>query len=271
MPELPEVATTINGIRPFLQGAVIADLVIRERRLRWPIRADLKRQIQGCKVLDIRRRAKYIVVVLDRGGLLIHLGMTGSFRIATDQTIPERHDHFDFITDAGDVIRYRDPRRFGSLLYCEENPFQHGLLSKLGPEPLEADFTGTHLYQMSRARKIAVKAFIMDQSVVVGVGNIYASESLFMSGIHPIRKCSRISMSRYHKLANAIQYILTKSIDMGGTTIQNFADTDGRPGYFEQQLQVYGRVGEPCDYCGRIISSQVIAQRSSFYCNQCQT
>jgi len=271
MPELPEVTTTINGIRPYFQGAVIADLVIREKRLRWPIRADLKQRIQGCKVIDTQRRAKYIVVILDRGGLLIHLGMTGSFRITNSQTTPEKHDHFDFITDAGVVIRYRDPRRFGSLIFCEEDPYQHERLSKLGLEPLEADFTGKYLYHMSRARKMAVKAFIMDQSVVVGVGNIYASESLFLAGIHPRRKCSRISISRYQKLANAIKKILTNSIDMGGTTIQNFAGTDGRPGYFEQQLLVYGRVGKPCDYCGRLISSQVIAQRSSFYCNQCQT
>ncbi|MCY4149977.1 MAG: bifunctional DNA-formamidopyrimidine glycosylase/DNA-(apurinic or apyrimidinic site) lyase [Gammaproteobacteria bacterium] len=271
MPELPEVTTTINGIRPYFQGAVIAGMAIRERRLRWPIRADLEQRLQGRKVIDIQRRAKYIVVILDRGGLLMHLGMTGSFRVVTSQSRPEKHDHFDFITDAGAVIRYRDPRRFGSLIYCEEDPYRHERLSKFGVEPLELDFTGAYLHRMSRTRKLAVKAFIMDQSVVVGVGNIYASESLFMAGIHPRRKCSRISISRYNKLAGEIQSVLTKSINMGGTTIQDFVGTDGRPGYFEQQLLVYGRCGEPCRHCGRTITTRVIAQRSSFFCPQCQT
>ncbi|MCY4313222.1 MAG: bifunctional DNA-formamidopyrimidine glycosylase/DNA-(apurinic or apyrimidinic site) lyase, partial [Gammaproteobacteria bacterium] len=243
------------------QGAVIAGMAIRERRLRWPIRADLEQRLQGRKVIDIQRRAKYIVVILDRGGLLMHLGMTGSFRVVTSQSRPEKHDHFDFITDAGAVIRYRDPRRFGSLIYCEEDPYRHERLSKFGVEPLELDFTGAYLYRMSRTRKLAVKAFIMDQAVgVVGVGNIYASESLFMAGIHPRRKCSRISISRYNKLAGEIQSVLTKSINMGGTTIQDFVGTDGRPGYFEQQLLVYGHCGEPCRQCCRALMARVSGQ-----------
>jgi len=271
MPELPEVTTTINGIRPYLQGAVIVGATIREHRLRWTIRADLEQRLQGRKVVDIQRRAKYIVVILDRGGLLIHLGMTGSFRVTTSQSMPEKHDHFDFTTDAGFVIRYRDPRRFGSMIYCEGDPNQHELLSRLGMEPLEKGFTGSCLYQMGRTRKRAVKAYIMDQSVVVGVGNIYASESLFKAGIHPGRKCSRIALSRYNRLVLEIRDILRNSIDMGGTTIQDFMGTDGRPGYFEQQLLVYGRAGEPCVNCGHAILSRIIAQRSSFFCPQCQT
>ena len=271
MPELPEVATTINGIRPCLQGAVIVGATVRERRLRWPIIADLKQRVEGQTVMDITRRAKYILIRLERGGLLIHLGMTGSMRVTTEDVKPEKHDHFDLLTDTGAVIRYRDPRRFGCMIYCEGDPRNHALLHKLGKEPLEQGFTGAYLYQLSRNRGIAVKAFIMDQSVVVGVGNIYASESLFAAGIRPTRKCSRISMLRYQKLVQEIRNILKDSIDKGGTTIQDFTGTDGRPGYFEQELMVYGHAGDPCQRCGRPIISRVVAQRSSFYCSRCQT
>lgn len=271
MPELPEVATAISGIRPFLKGAVIAGAVVRERRLRWPVVVDLERRVCGRKVLDVQRRAKYIMVIFDRGGLLVHLGMTGSFRVVAQGSPPDKHDHIDLLTDSGAVIRYRDPRRFGCLIYCDGDPRRHERLSRLGVEPLEENFDGTYLYRLSRARSLAVKAFIMDQSVVVGVGNIYASESLFAAGIHPYRKCSRIAKHRYNRLAQAIRDILMASIAKGGTTIQDFIGSDGRPGYFEQELLVYGRAGYPCCTCGQAIVNRNIAQRSSFFCPQCQS
>lgn len=271
MPELPEVTTTISGIRPYLEGAVIVRAEIRERRLRWPIVSDLEQRVAGRKVVDISRRGKYIVVHLDRGGLLVHLGMSGSFRIVDPQTKPERHDHFDLLTDAGPVVRYRDPRRFGCLIHCEGDPGSHERLSRLGMEPLEDGFTGMRLYRLGRIRNVPVKAYIMNSSVVVGVGNIYASESLFAAGISPVRRCSRISIARYDRLALSIRRILADSIAKGGTTLQDFVRADGRPGYFEQELSVYGRAGKPCMTCSHPIKSRVIAQRSTFYCPRCQT
>lgn len=271
MPELPEVETTMNGIRPFLQGQKIHKLVVRERRLRWPIDSNLESIVSGSQVHKLERRSKYILIHLDRGCLISHLGMSGSFRVIESASPPEKHDHFDFINQSGEIIRYRDPRRFGSLLYTDNDPHVHPRLLSLGVEPLSDDFTAQLLYQHSKKRQIPVKTLIMDGKVVVGVGNIYASEALFAAGIHPLRKSARISLPRFELLHKAIVQILTRAIAQGGTTLQDFVGADGAPGYFEQSLAVYGREHQPCQVCGSVIKKAVVAQRSTFYCTQCQT
>ena len=273
MPELPEVETTLNGLRPHLLRAKIARLVVRERRLRWPIQAGLENKVRGRTVTAMRRRGKYMVIDLDRGGLLIHLGMSGSFRVLTktaaDESI-QSHDHYDLITDRGRIIRYRDPRRFGCLLWSADDPMTHQRIRDLGIEPLQSSFTGAHLYRVVRGRTVAVKNLVMDGRVVVGVGNIYASEALFDAGIHPLRGCHRISEERYQRLVESIQKILNAAIQRGGSTIRDFAGIDGQPGYFEQELMVYGREGESCGRCKAHIRNITIGQRSTFYCPGCQ-
>lgn len=276
MPELPEVETTLRGIRGALLGARIERLVVRERRLRWRIPPGLERKARGQTVANLRRRGKYIVLELQRGGLLVHLGMSGSFRVLDGGdgdggvAAPGPHDHYDLITAAGRVVRYRDPRRFGCLLWCAGAPLNHPLLCALGVEPLGAEFTGDHLRRAAAGRRVAVKNFLMDGRVVVGVGNIYACEALFAAAIHPRRAAGRISAARYRHLAESVRAILADAIARGGSTIRDFSAADGSPGYFEQQLQVYGRENAPCPRCTRPIRRVVIAQRSSFYCPGCQ-
>ena len=274
MPELPEVETTLNGLRPALLGAKIARLVVRERRLRWPIEARLENKIRGRTVTAMRRRGKYIIIALDRGGLLMHLGMSGSFRVLARSAAAEVHDHYDLVTDRGRIIRYRDPRRFGCLLWAAGDPMAHERIRALGVEPLESRFTGKHLRAAARGRTLAVKSLLMNGQIVVGVGNIYASEALFDAGIHPLRGCHRISEARYQRLVESVQKILGAAILRGGSTIRDFAGADGQPGYFEQELMVYGREGEPCRRCGqenaRPIRNITIGQRSTFYCPGCQ-
>ncbi len=271
MPELPEVETTLNGIRPFLQGMKIARLEIRQRNLRWPIAENLEEKTCGRHVRLLQRRGKYILIRLDRGALIIHLGMSGSIRVLLHNELPGKHDHFDIINQYGQIIRYRDPRRFGCLLHTSGDPLQHPGLTNLGVEPLSNDFTGHGLYRLSRKRTAPVKSFIMDARVVVGVGNIYASEALFLSGISPLRQCGKISLKRYVTLAQGIRAILIQALGQGGTTLQDFVGADGSRGYFAQSLSVYGRAGEKCLICSSIIRRRVIAQRSAFYCPRCQT
>jgi formamidopyrimidine-DNA glycosylase len=270
MPELPEVETTVKGIRPYLQDHDIQKLVVRERRLRWPIPAGLENRVKGKRVVNLYRRGKYIVVEFQTGGMIIHLGMSGSMRVLLESEHPGKHDHFDIVNHKGGVIRYRDPRRFGCLLFSEDVVANHPRLEGLGVEPLSEEFTGEFLYQQSRSRNVCVKTFIMNAATVVGVGNIYASEALFLSGIHPSRKCSRISFSRYSRLVVTIQDVLEKAIAKGGTTLQDFVGADGSPGYFDQKLRVYGREGNPCCHCSGVIRKIVIGQRSTFYCPACQ-
>jgi len=270
MPELPEVETTLNGIAPYLRGQTIATLKVRQRRLRWPVPRGLENNVAGQSVQYLRRRGKYILVGLERGGLLIHLGMSGSLRVLPEFTPPGPHDHFDIITGVGRVIRYRDPRRFGCLLWHPKDINQHPRLGHLGIEPLESGFSGEILYQAARKRRVAVKNLIMNGQIVVGVGNIYASESLFDAGIHPHRGCHRIAASRYQALALSIRKILQQAIRQGGTTLRDFVRVDGEPGYFEQELMVYGRQGEPCSRCGGEIRKTVTAQRATYYCPVCQ-
>lgn len=269
MPELPEVETTLRGIQDALRGQTIERLVVREARLRWLIEEGLAQRVAGSEIIALQRRAKYILMHLAQGSLIWHLGMSGSMRLLDSPGEPCKHDHVDLVLGNGTMLRYNDPRRFGCLLWAREG-LGHPLLRDLGPEPLDDRFNGEFLYQESRARRVAVKTFIMDQKVVVGVGNIYASEALFKAGIHPARSAQRISRARYSRLAEQIKQVLSNAIEQGGTTLRDFFAADGRPGYFRQQLEVYDRQGEPCPQCGRPVSRKIIGQRASFYCGFCQ-
>lgn len=273
MPELPEVETTLRGIAPALTGRTIAEVVVRNPALRWPVPASVQ-QARGRRVVECRRRAKYLLIELDGaeapGGLLMHLGMSGSLRICDPGDAPRKHDHFDVSLDSGACLRFNDPRRFGALLWWEPPAENHELLCGLGPEPLSDDFSGEALWTRSRGRRLAVKNFIMDGRVVVGVGNIYASEALFMAGIHPARPAGRIARARYEALVLAIRDVLNRAIRHGGTTLRDYLNSDSRPGYFAQELLVYEREGQPCFNCRTPIRRRVIGQRSSYYCHRCQ-
>lgn len=270
MPELPEVETVRRGIAPYLVGKAIDRMVIRQRRLRWPISRLLPGAVANQRVHTIDRRAKYLLIELDEGHLIWHLGMSGSFRILQDPSMPETHDHVDICLKKGATLRFRDPRRFGSLHWTRADPLRHRLLKDLGPEPLGEEFSGGWLYARSRGRSSAVKNFLMDSKIVVGLGNIYASEALFEAGISPVRAAGRVGLNRYRRLAEAAKSVLNQAIKSGGTTLRDFTKAEGEPGYFAQELQVYGRAGEACPRCGEPVRSRVIGQRSSFYCQQCQ-
>ena len=269
MPELPEVETTRLGIAPHLLGRRISRLVIRQPTLRWPIPQSLIDVLPGQRIDSIARRAKYLLVNAEGGSALIHLGMSGSLRVLDAGVAVDKHDHYDWLLDSGRILRYTDPRRFGSLLW-QPTGTTHELLASLGPEPLDEVFDGDHLWRLSRGRSASVKTFIMDQAIVVGVGNIYAAEALFAAGIHPRRKAGSVSRQRYDLLAVAIKRILAHAIQRGGTTLRDFISPDGAPGYFEQELYVYGRVGEHCRNCAATIRSITLGQRSTFYCPRCQ-
>jgi len=270
VPELPEVETILHGIAPHLCGARIERLLVRDHRLRYPILEDTQTRVGGQRILSVRRRAKYLVLQLERGAVLIHLGMSGSLRVLPSDMPASAHDHLDLRLEGGTCLRMRDPRRFGAFLWTPDPAEDHPLLAHLGPEPLDPGFHGGHLYQCARTRRCAVKCFIMDAGVVVGVGNIYANESLFLAGIHPARPCNRIGPGRYGRLAAAVKQVLADAIDQGGTSLRDFVREDGNPGYFALSLQAYGRAGEACPRCGTPIRRRRIGQRSSFYCPRCQ-
>ena len=270
MPELPEVETTRRGIAPHIEGKKVSGVAVRQPQLRWPIPADLQPTLSGRKIKSVDRRAKYLLIHFSHGTLIIHLGMSGSLRIVPRGEEPAKHDHFDLIL-AKSCLRLRDPRRFGAVLWTPDDPLEHKLLSHLGPEPLSPAFNGKQLYQLAQKRKAPVKTFIMDGKVVVGAGNIYANEALFMSRIHPRRPCNQVSLDEYKSLASHIKKVLRAAIKQGGTTLQDFQQSDGNPGYFAQKLQVYGKDGEPCPSCGRTIQKERIGQRSAFFCNHCQS
>ncbi len=270
MPELPEVETTRRGIEPHLKGHRVNRVIVRESRLRWPVPAELPELLKGRRILAVGRRGKYLLIRFSHGHLLLHLGMSGSLRVLDTATPPQKHDHLDLCLSGGLCLRLRDPRRFGAALWTDEPPEAHPLLASLGPEPLSEAFDGNYLSQQGRTRRSAVKGLVMDSHVVVGVGNIYASESLFRAGIHPSRPANRISAERYQALARAIREVLAEAIAQGGTTLRDFQREDGRPGYFAQELRVYGRSGEACPQCGEPIRSRLIGQRSSFFCPRCQ-
>ncbi len=270
MPELPEVETTRRGIAPHLRQRHVVEVRLRERRLRWPVVSTLGRRLAGRRILDVARRGKYLLIGFDTGTLLVHLGMSGSLRIVAADTPAGKHDHVDLVLDNGKALRFCDPRRFGALLWTIGDPLRHALLRDLGPEPLGDDFDGDYLFRRSRGRSASVKAFIMDSRTLTGVGNIYANEALFIAGIHPARAAGRIAAPRYEKLCAAIKTVLSLSIELGGTTLRDFVDSEGNPGYFQQSLRVYGRSGEPCPVCGAPIREKRLGQRSSFYCAVCQ-
>ncbi len=269
MPELPEVETTRRGLAPHVEGRTVAGVVLRRPDLRWPIPPEIARELPGQRIAAVRRRAKYLLLDTAAGSALLHLGMSGSLRVLPADAPVRAHDHVDLALDSGRVLRFNDPRRFGCLLW--QPPGQtHALLAGLGPEPLSEAFDGDYLFALSRGRKAPVKAFLMDQRVVVGVGNIYAAEALFAAGVSPLRPAGRVSRERYRQLAEAIKRILRYAIGRGGTTLRDFLDPDGAPGYFEQELAAYGRGGEPCPRCGRPLKQAAIGQRTTVWCGHCQ-
>jgi len=274
MPELPEVETVVRGLRPKLEGRVLAEVEQRCESLRFPLPAGFARRLRGRRVLRIDRRAKYILARLDGGEVLLcHLGMSGRMVVTKAPDRPlDKHDHVVFTTEAGDQVRFNDARRFGVMdLVDEGRLWQHRLLRDLGPEPLGNEFHGNYLWQKSRGRKVSIKQFIMNAHIVVGVGNIYASESLFIAGINPRRAAGRIALHRYDVLADAIKEVLSRAITAGGTTLRDFYGGDGEVGYFQQQLEAYGREDEPCRRCNTPITAITQGQRSTYYCKNCQT
>ena len=269
MPELPEVETTRRGVEPHCLGRAVERVNVRDSRLRWPVPDSLASVLPGLLITAVERRGKYLLFRTVEGCLLVHLGMSGSLRVVAPGAPPGRHDHIDLLLEGGVCLRYHDPRRFGCFLWQGREEV-HPLLINLGPEPLSSEFDGRLLYHRSRGRKGPVKNFIMDGKVVVGVGNIYANEALFQSGIHPGRAAGRISLARYQRLGTCIKRVLTSAIEQGGTTLRDFVGGDGKPGYFAQQLFVYGRTGQPCKVCGTALRELRLGQRSSVYCVTCQ-
>ncbi|MCX7193441.1 MAG: bifunctional DNA-formamidopyrimidine glycosylase/DNA-(apurinic or apyrimidinic site) lyase [Proteobacteria bacterium] len=289
MPELPEVETTRRGLAPYLEGATVTAVVTRCPRLRWPIPENLPELLSGQSVISLKRRAKYLLLEFGTGTLILHLGMSGSLRILAcniPPAVPARgmsgvspplccdppakHDHFDLLLDNGRLMRLRDPRRFGAVLWHQGETGIHPLLTRLGPEPLEAGFDAGYFYQITRSRNVPIKQFIMDNHVVVGVGNIYASEALFRSGISPLLKAGKLTQPRCARLVEAIRETLSEAILAGGSTLRDFVNVSGNPGYFQQQHWVYGRAGEPCRTCSASVTQIRQGQRSSFYCELCQ-
>lgn len=275
MPELPEVETTRCGIAPHIEGKAITKLEVRQPQLRWPIPDELAKLAKGQTILAVRRRAKYLLLDIGKskvkGTIIIHLGMSGSLRVIKGAPAePTKHEHFDLVFAKDLRLRFTDPRRFGACLWQDAKSDDNKWLDHLGPEPLSDEFNGDYLFNKSRKRTSAIKTFIMDQKVVVGVGNIYASESLFLSGINPKKAAGKISKQTYQKLAEQIKQVLANAIAQGGTTLKDFVGGDGKPGYFAQQLHVYGRTGEPCLTCKTPIKQLTQGQRSTFYCSNCQ-
>ena len=271
MPELPEVETTCRGIAPHITGQRITRVVVRERRLRLPIPRHFAARVAGQEIGGVERRGKYLLVRCSGGTLIIHLGMSGNLRLVAAAKPAEKHDHVDLCLNNGLALRLRDPRRFGLMVWTEEDPLLHPLLSGLGPEPLTAAFSGAYLVKRAHGRTVTVKQFIMDAKVVAGVGNIYANEALFMAGVHPRRAAGKVTAAEYALIARAIKRVLRRAIAAGGTTLRDYVNGEGRPGYFSQQLSVYGRAGQPCRHCARMIETVSMGQRSTYFCPHCQT
>ena len=278
MPELPEVETTRRGIAPHTIGRKVVSVEIRQPKLRWPIDPELPTILCQQTLMDITRRAKYLLLHFAHSTLIVHLGMSGSLRVLPANTPAQKHDHVDILFgplggdhDHGQLLRLTDPRRFGALVWTDQPVAEHKLIRQLGPEPLSDGFNGSQLYQRSRHRRQPVKSFIMDNHTVVGVGNIYANEALFIAGIRPHRACGTLSRQRYQRLAQAIKQVLLRAIDVGGTTLRDFVGGDGKPGYFAIELAMYGRGGTPCRSCGTTIRELRLNNRSTCYCPCCQT
>jgi len=270
MPELPEVEVTRQGISPHLLDQEVTKLIVRNGSLRWPV-PDIAQQIVGQTIRSIRRRAKYLLIDTDAGTTIVHLGMSGSLRILSKSTPVEKHDHVDLEMANGKVLRFNDPRRFGAWLWCELPEAAHPLLAKLGPEPLLPTFNVDYFQQALKGKKKAIKLCLMDNHIVVGVGNIYANEALFAAGIHPQTEAGRVDIARLTILVTEVKQILTNAIKQGGTTLKDFTNAEGKPGYFAQKLHVYGRGGETCNQCGNLLSEIKLGQRATVFCGLCQT
>lgn len=271
MPELPEVETVRRGIQPYVLGQTVTEVIIRQPQLRWPVPRNIKNLLPGQTVRSLTRRGKYLLLHFDHGTLLLHLGMSGRLRILPEPVAAGKHDHADIVIAGSHWLRFTDPRRFGAILWTPDNPLLHPLLADMGPEPLSDNFDNQHLYALSRGKKAPVKAFIMDSKTVAGVGNIYATEALFLAGIRPQTHAGKISLAQYQKLTETIRMVLKSAIRKGGTTLKDFTQSDGSPGYFSIDLLVYGRGGEPCVRCKTTLKSLRTGQRSSVYCPVCQS
>lgn len=270
MPELPEVETTRIGLAAHIEKQQVKGLIIRQRQLRYPIPKSLDRQLPGQIIQTVTRRGKYLLVNCAAGHMIVHLGMSGCIRVVNAETKAAKHDHVDIIFTNGHVMRYNDPRRFGAILWSNDDPHNHPRLCSLGVEPLSRAFNTAYLHHASRSRRLAIKLFIMDSKVVVGVGNIYANEALFLAGIKPTRPANTLSREQYESLVSAIKQVLKAAIKCGGTTLKDFQSSDGKPGYFQQQLHVYGRGQQKCLQCHTRLTEIRLGQRSSVYCDHCQ-
>ncbi|NBI12790.1 DNA-formamidopyrimidine glycosylase [[Haemophilus] felis] len=268
MPELPEVETTKNGINPYINGFMIEKIIVRQTKLRWEVSKELT-QITQQKIIGLSRRAKYLIIHLETGYIIGHLGMSGSLRIVKSTDAIDKHDHIDIVINNGNILRYNDPRRFGAWLWTDNLEHFH-LFLKLGPEPLSEEFNAEYLFKKSRKKQVPLKTFLMDNAIVVGVGNIYANETLFLCGLHPQKIASSLSKKQCTMLVEQIKKVLSTAIEKGGTTLKDFLQPDGRPGYFAQELLVYGQKDKPCPNCATKIESVIIGQRNSFFCKKCQ-
>jgi formamidopyrimidine-DNA glycosylase len=271
MPELPEVETTRRGIAQAVTGQRIVAAIVREARLRWRLPRNFATQLQNQRIRDVRRRAKYLLIDLDRGHLIVHLGMSGSLRVLPASTSTLKHDHVDLVLESGACLRFNDPRRFGSMHYVVDDPSTHALLKNLAPEPLSDNFNADYLARKANGRRVAIKQFVMNGNLVVGVGNIYASEALFRAGIRPNRPAGRVKHEEFPRLVKSIKAVLNDAIRAGGTTLRDYVSADGTPGYFRQKLFVYERAGEPCRKCRTPIKQARHGQRSTYYCPKCQS
>ena len=270
MPELPEVETTRRGIEPHVAGRRIERLAVHDRRLRWPVDLAMIAAVAGTAIRRAGRRAKYLLLETDAGTLILHLGMSGSLRVMPAATPRVIHDHVDIELDSGQTLRFNDPRRFGSLMFTTGDPAQHPLLKSLAPEPLEDEFDGEYLWKVTRRRAVAIKQLIMNSRLVVGVGNIYASEALFRARVRPRRAARSLSRAECNKLARAIKATLAMAVKVGGTTLRDYVGVDGNPGYFRQKLYVYERAGKPCRVCGKPVKQFTQGGRSTYWCANCQ-
>lgn len=269
MPELPEVETSCHGIRPHCVGSKINKIEVRQKKLRWPVDENISKKLASVEITAVNRRGKYILLQVGKSQLMIHLGMSGSLRVLQKPVAPGKHDHVDICLSNNKVIRYNDPRRFGSIILNKDG-LSHPLLAKLGVEPLEDEFDGSYLHQVCTKRSGAIKALIMNGQLIVGVGNIYAQEALFRAGIHPARGANKIAKHRLDLLVDAIKQILAEAIEAGGSSLKDFTSTEGKPGYFQHTHQVYGRGGMPCNICKAPLKQKVISQRTTAYCSHCQ-
>lgn len=271
MPELPEVETVRRGVEPHVRGRRIVEATVRDTRLRWPVPPEFAGFVRGRRIDAVSRRGKYLIFLLESGDrIIVHLGMTGRVLVLDAGHPVVKHDHVDLLLDDGRLLRYHDPRRFGAVLPWPKAEAGHVLIDTLGPEPLSDAFSGDYLYRRSRKKKVAVKNFVMDGQVVVGAGNIYAAESLFRAGIRPTRAAGRVTLAEYVRLADAVRTVLKEAITQGGTTLRDFAGADGASGYFQQDLYVYGREGQPCRTCGTVIKGLRLGNRASCWCPGCQ-